>query len=111
MIVILAFVVALCIHEEGHWVAAKVLGYPARFVLTWGGPGTYWGSDERTSSQRDRFIVSAAGPAANTFFAIEALGMGWTTVALVSLLFGFVQLIPLGPSDGRNKVRAIRGTR
>lgn len=107
----LALVVAALVHEEGHWITARLLGYPARFVLTWAGPGTSWGSDERISSQRDRLLVSAAGPLANVVFAMEAVGMGWTTVGLVSLLFGAVQLIPVGPSDGRNMLRAMRGTR
>ncbi len=99
---------AIAVHEEGHWVAARLLRYPARFVMTRRGPGTTWGDHTRTSPPRDRFLVSAAGPAANVIFAAEAYTIGWTTVAAVSLTVGLAQLLPIGPSDGRNMLKAFR---
>jgi hypothetical protein len=109
IVVAVAFVVAGCVHEEGHWLAARLLRYPARFVLTRHGPGVQWGSDDRISTRRHRIIVTAAGPAANLLFAVEAAGMGWNTIAAVSFVFGCIQLLPFGPSDGHHLLTALKG--
>ncbi len=108
MILLAAFVGAVAVHEVGHWSAARILGYPARIVVRWLGPGTMWGSDDVISPDRHRLAVAAAGPGANILVAAAAFAAGFPMVALVSLAVGLPQLVPVGPSDGTNILRAVR---
>lgn len=105
---LIAIPAALLAHEAGHWAVARALGYPARLKLTWVGPATAWGSNDRISPKRDRIAVAAAGAAANVALAGLALSVGATAAAQVSLVVGLMQLVPLGPSDGTHILRALR---
>lgn len=111
MLLLLGFAVgaALATHEAGHWVAARALGYPARIVVRWAGPGTIWGSDEVISSHRDRFLVAVSGPGANIVVAAAAWALAVPSVPSLFAFVGVAQLLPFGPSDGSHMLRALRG--
>ncbi len=104
-----AVIAALAVHESGHYVAARVLGYPARVVVRWAGPATIWGSDDVISSHRHRFLVAVSGPAANLAVAGAAWAAGVPAVPGLFLLIGVAQLVPFGPSDGSHALKALRG--
>lgn len=108
MRLVAAIVLPFVVHEQAHWAVARWLGYPAKYVLTWKGPGVMWG-DNRLSPPLHRMMVAAAGPSANIWLAIVGFAFGWTALAYVSLIVGLTQLVPLGPSDGRHILEQLKG--
>jgi membrane-associated protease RseP (regulator of RpoE activity) len=97
---------AIAAHELGHWSAARALGYPARIVMTFAGPGTLWGSDTTISPRAHRMIVSAAGPVASAVLAVSAYVSGGLVLAACSAMVLAPQLVPVGRSDAANFIRA-----
>lgn len=97
----------LAVHECGHWWAARALGYDARIVVRWLGPGTVWATCGRRPSRRHRMVVSAAGPAASVAAAVWMVAW-WTPcwpLAVVVANVGLLQLLPLPRSDGMSLLR------
>ena len=112
-------VMALTIHETGHYVAARWRGFPARIVFRWAGPGVLWGNDGRVSTGRERAAVSLAGPAASVALAAATWvpantetinGLIWIGATLISLLVAVLNLVPFGPSDGKHALNALRNS-
>jgi hypothetical protein len=95
------------VHEEGHLLAARLLGYDARLTWRWQGPGVEWsGARARV---RDRALVTAAGPAASAVAGVVLWPLFWPFAVLVAMV-GVAQLVPLPYSDGARLLSlAVRG--
>lgn len=100
-------VACVLVHEEGHYLAARCLRYPAKFKLR----GVKWGSDDVLSPPSHRMIVAAAGPLASFLFFFEALELGWSNLAVATLLMAVVNIIPFKYGDGRNIINALEAMR
>jgi hypothetical protein len=107
-VLLVAVVVALVVHELGHFVAAHMLG--ARHVrVKW----IRWGAAVEASFDDDgpRIGFLLAGPAASVLFGVVLVAIGvagggwWGLVGAVSILFGLLTLVG---SDGR-QAWALRG--
>jgi Zn-dependent protease len=107
--IVVFLVVAVAVHETGHYVAARALGFPAHLVFRRHGVGIAWGSDDRISTGRERATVALAGPAASLALVLAAV---WTTpwLAAVSFELLFWNMIPFGPSDGKHALNALRNS-
>jgi len=113
-------------HELAHKVAAERLGYGARYVLTpWGllltllsalpfvpvgviVPGYVLVAG--AASTRDEAVVSASGPLVNIAVAAAARALAGLPLcrrlAYFSALIAALNLVPIGPLDGRKVLRA-----
>lgn len=89
---ILAFAIAVLVHEAGHAVTARVLHLRweiyVRFPFTLG---------IRAEPSRR---VAAGGPLASLLLALVALLVGWPMLCAASLAFFVVSLPPFKPCDG-----------
>lgn len=97
-IVLVAVVVALVVHEAGHWIAAHALG--GRCVRL---KRIRWGAAVEADFDDDdppRIAFLLAGPVVSAAFGVVLVVIGgwWGVVGAVSLLFG---VLTLGGSDGR----------
>lgn len=104
---VVAFVLAVVVHELGHAAAARAFGLPAEVDLTFFRGSL--GSRLASLSAGRRIAVCAAGPAANLCLAAStfALVRAHTAApgvliffALVNLGWGALNLLPVFPLDG-----------
>lgn len=103
---LLLMLFAVCVHEAGHYLMARSLGYPARLIVCRKGVGVRWGIDERVSPPADRLLVTAAGPGVSLIVG-GLLALLWAPAVLIAC-FGAVQLVPLQDSDGWHMWKVLR---
>jgi len=102
-----AFIFALLLHELGHYIVAKKLGYQLnKFKLSPLGAELNY---ESLYSNRDELFISLAGPMVNVLFSILLIAMWWCFPNLYSftnifvfqnLCLGVLNLLPAYPLDG-----------
>ena len=96
-------VVGLLLHEAGHVCLARVLGLQVKRIgLSWCGPYIV----RETGTPTADAIVSAAGPLVNLMLAAMMWG-DRPTFALVNLVLGLTNLLPLPKCDGGRILRAL----
>ena len=96
-------VIGLLLHEAGHVCLALVLGLQVKRIgLSWCGPYIV----RETGTPRADAIVSAAGPLVNLMLA-AMMWTAWPTFALVNLVLGVTNLLPLSKCDGGRILRAL----
>lgn len=104
----LTFFIVLFIHELGHYLVARKLGYKVnRFYLT---PcGASLGYNNVTLSKRDEIKIALAGPFFNLFFSVFVTAIWWVfpivyvvTIDFViqSICLALLNLLPAYPLDG-----------
>ena len=97
-----SILIAMVVHEAGHVVTARSLGVRVkRCGISW--RGFYLVRESGTPLQNA--VISSAGPLANlisigSIFLLPYLGRPVITFALMSLLLGITNLLPLRNSDG-----------
>lgn len=102
------FVLAVVIHEFGHYAVAKILGYrlkkfaisPYGFVLKY---------EEKNFNYRDELKIAMAGPVLNFVSILIIFGLWWLfptiyfvteSFVVVSLILALINLLPAYPLDG-----------
>lgn len=109
----LMLMTVLAIHEFGHYFAAKYMGSKVelpKFIII----GAFVKFEDDPKTQRDNFVISAAGPllggiAAGIMFLL-ALNSGnplLMKAATLGFLLNVFQLIPVPPFDGGHMVLPI----
>lgn len=103
----LIFLIALIIHEFGHYIIAKKRGYKlTKFSVSMFGAEL---SYEKLYSVNDELIIALAGPLFNMISAFFILSLWWIfpflyiytkTFCFFSLSLGFFNLLPAYPLDG-----------
>jgi Zn-dependent protease len=93
------------VHEAGHYIAARMLGYRPRLVACWKGVGIEWGN--AAVPLRTRGLVTLAGPAASLLYGAAVGWAGVSLVALMSLELAVLNLLPLPRSDGLRALRLV----
>src|SRR5262249_25142448 len=80
--VILSVFASIALHEFGHMLVARRLGYPTRRIVLWmlGGVAILERVPRRT---RDQVLIYAAGPLVNMLIAGLRVGLGAALTALV----------------------------
>ena len=107
-IVALSYVLAITIHELGHFLVAKKLGYNlTKFSLSpYGVSLSYYCQD---LDFRDEIKIALAGPLANLLSAFLVLGVWWLFPSVyfftehfvcISVLLCLINLLPAFPMDG-----------
>lgn len=90
------------LHEAGHALACLALGITIkRVVLNRYGLGIVRGN----AKSLDNALIAFAGPGINILAALLFHG---TRFAVLNLVFGIANLIPIARSDGRNGWAALR---
>lgn len=108
IIVATNYIFAIVIHELGHFLTAKKLGYRlSKFSLSpYGVELSYFGQN---LNYRDELIIAFAGPLANFVSVFFVLGLWWVVPTIyfftesfvcISLLIALVNLHPAYPLDG-----------
>lgn len=117
-LMIAALFLAVVLHELGHALAARGRGHRvARIVLSLAGGVTHIERD--AMRWQDRLWIAAAGPLVNFTCGTLAVAIGdrvgqvdWHTGLLVfgrfNLLLVLVNLLPVGPLDGRQVLTALQ---
>ena len=111
----IVFFIVLLVHEIGHYLVAKKLGYKlSAFYLT---PcGAKLSYEEHFFSYNDEIKVALAGPFFNLSFAVIFTSLWWVFPSIYSLTFPFVyqsiflalfNLLPAFPLDGGRAVVAL----
>lgn len=104
----LNYVLVITLHESGHYVIAKMLGYKlSKFALSpYGVSLSYYDID---IDKQDEFWIALAGPATNIVSITFMLGVWWMFPSSYFLLQSFVEislvialfnLLPAYPLDG-----------
>jgi Zn-dependent protease len=101
---IVPVVIALALHEAGHVVVARALGVRVKRIgFGWRGPFIVRESGEPKAN----LCIAIAGPLTNVLSAV----LFWTaapTFAIISLVLGLSNLIPIEGSDGSRAWTAMR---
>jgi Zn-dependent protease len=96
-------VVSLVVHEAGHICAARAMGlHVKRIGISWRGPFIV----RETGSPIPDAIVCAAGPFINLVLA-ALMWRDWPSFALVNLVLGLTNLLPMASTDGGRLLRAL----
>lgn len=115
---------AVCLHEAGHALVARIRGYTLGSVVLL--PyGAMMSADDELDSV-SAIAVGIAGPLANLFFAVATLGLWWLAPSVypytrpflyANLSIALFNLLPVYPLDGsrvvlglaRNRLKAVKG--
>lgn len=103
-----SYILAIVIHEMGHFVVAKKLGYKlSKFSIS---PyGVALNLQEQNLDYRDEIWIALAGPLVNLITAFLVLGIWWIFPAayvftesfvVVSVVIALFNLLPAYPLDG-----------
>jgi Zn-dependent protease len=96
-------VVSLVIHEAGHICAARAMGLRVKRIgINWRGPFIV----RETGSPVPDAVVCAAGPFINLVLA-ALIWRHWPSFALVNLVLGLTNLVPVASTDGGRLLRAL----
>jgi membrane-associated protease RseP (regulator of RpoE activity) len=106
---VVAVVVAVVAHEAGHVVAARIVG-AKRVRVAFGWPVVRTEADVPADRWR-QLVFLLAGSITNVAVAVLALAASDGVVAVVSVVFAAVNLVPHGTSDGARVLALLRGTR
>ena len=100
MIMLIAVLFAVAVHEMGHALAilSTRAGRIEGIVINLRGIGLKW--DSYGDEPLKRTVVTLAGPLVNLVFAAYFYSMGFDTFGMANLVFGVVNLMPLPGSDG-----------
>ncbi len=104
---IIYLLVVLLFHELGHFIAMKVFGYKNVRMMFVPLMGAFVQGTKLNYSQKESFIVTAAGPFPGVFvggllvyFGAD-LHFSWMlSVGLLFLLLNLINLLPIDPLDG-----------
>ena len=104
---IIYLVIVLLIHELGHFLAMKTFGYKNVRMLFVPLMGAFVQGTKRNYSQKQSFIVTAAGPLPGiligslmVYYAAENQIAWMLSVGFLFLLLNIINLLPLDPLDG-----------
>ncbi len=103
-----SFILVLIIHEFGHYIFAKKLGYKlSKFrLLPFGAELNY---SEQLFESRDEVLIAFAGPLFNIFFSVLTVCLWWLFPSLYSIsselvfestVLALINLLPAYPLDG-----------
>ena len=105
---LLGMILVVAVHEMGH--AGAILltraGEIKRFHISWKGVGIEWEPSDNVLYKR--IVVSLGGFIANCLMGLLWFAGGLVYLAFMSLLFGFLNLLPLIGSDGYRVYKMIR---
>ncbi len=115
MLEFFTFLLALSIHEFGHFFLAKKCGYELDkfYIAPYGASLTY---KEKQFERSDEIKIAFAGPCVNLFFAFLFIALWWVfpitfsyTKLFVeeSLILGVFNLLPAYPLDGGRVVASL----
>lgn len=116
--IIFFYVVSVLVHEYGHLLTAKMLGYTSAGVV-FNVTGAYLNSHE-VFKDKDDIIISLAGPLVNLIIIIISLGVWWLFPSLYIFTSDWVvanlwvmifNLIPIYPLDGGRVVKVLLSKR
>lgn len=105
-----AFILAIIIHEGGHWIAIRFFGYHAHPALTRKGPVMRVDFGPTMPPRRTHITVALAGPVASALGGYLFWLAGWDLWIFVALI-GVVQVIPFRGSDGWQIWRVVHSNR
>ena len=101
------YVVVLYLHEYGHYLALKKLGYDAEQMIF-----SVYGSALKTSNHykaRDEILIALAGPLVNIILIICTVALWWVfpsiyfftrTFVICNVVVLFFNILPIYPLDG-----------
>ena len=107
-IVALNYILVIIIHESGHYLVAKKLGYKlSKFSLS---PyGVSLSIQNQNLNYKDELSIAFAGPLANILSSIFVLGVWWLfpstyfftqQFVMISMIIALINLFPAYPLDG-----------
>lgn len=115
-----AVFLSVLIHELGHALTARAFGHPVEIALHGLGGTATWGGGERPITSGQRLLVSLAGPGLEMLVGLVVVGawlvsggpehrvlqVGAADFALISVVWGALNLVPIPPLDGAHAVEA-----
>ena len=119
---VMAGFISVMVHELGHALTGKAFGAPTAITLH--GFGGFASFPAGSFTRKQSFVVTFAGPAAQillgllmlavpTFIALPTKEIKWFVfwLSTISLLWAFLNLLPVVPLDGGNLVMSALGPR
>ncbi len=101
----------LALHEGGHWLAMRLLGYRNVQVLLLPLAGGVTMGEEEQASAHDRAWVALAGPLPGLLLGVALLFGGaegmWLHLALLLVLVNVFNLLPVLPLDGGQVLQSL----
>jgi stage IV sporulation protein FB len=101
------YVIAVVLHEYGHYVVGKIKGYEFESVVFSVYGGGLYGSN--SFKRKDDIIISLAGPLVNIFLILIAIALWWFFPTMYYFTYDFVvcnfvvfvfNILPFYPLDG-----------
>lgn len=102
--------VLVILHECGHCIAAKMLGYHTEYIILF--PFGGLAGMEIPTKQSHEILVSLAGPLVNLIFAyplwwLNQMGLIYDSILVFNLGLLIFNLLPAFPMDGGRVLRAV----
>lgn len=106
----------IALHEGGHWLMMRALGYRRVHVMLLPFAGGVTFGEEEQASARDRAWVALAGPLPGIALGALLLAGGWADshpwLAMATwmlIVFNLFNLLPVLPLDGGDMLQALLG--
>ncbi|MTI82003.1 MAG: site-2 protease family protein [Firmicutes bacterium] len=110
----LGFVIAIFIHEMGHFLTSKVIGLKVSAPMFIPFLGAFIGLKEQPKSIKEESITAIGGPAAGLLATIVCLILFevtnspyWAGLTYISAFLNLFNLLPFGPLDGGRITKAL----